>query len=656
MHRGHSEHGQVLVLFAILITILLAFAGFTIDVGRQVAERRHVQTAADAAALAACRALIAGDTDSAAAQAASEVALANLQSSPAGAAATIDASPRYHDEDGNGSIDADELTSGIVVAGTIVRVAISSTVETALARIVGVRTLGTGARARCDLQGSPAIPIIARRYANPQGPGNGFVDHVATSASSATGQVDPVDPRGYNGRTAASEASPGPQFAIYGNESKASNDSSFRGFVALDDRNFEGVATRVYYNGVTPGMNANTLKDKEGAYLVSGYPGPAFPSVSTPPNGATQVGVLSGNSTSFVVQQFDDSFKVGDRILLGVYDGTVLEIPDFALTPPVEISLPATTITPVVGPSVKVSRNKEFLSTVTLGLAGDADAVAAGQPPSTNIIPDPPITPPAVGHITEPVWSQNVFQPAVNGTNVAMNDFQSNTVPPGIYTVWIEGESGNPYYQRRRVAVPVRIQLDTNADGDYDDAVDVKVARDFSLVSSVLDGSTPTLGGSISMPIYVNTTSASTTRWNGGAVALGWDAGSLTNCSLNPMSLGSASISFSASSVTPATGTGALSTMSINTSGLAQGCYMFTLRARGTNGDGQPVTHLQTVRFSVATTTSSGQYVDILGFAVFQVDAITANDIIGHAVTGVRADPNDQALRRAQRARLMPWS
>ncbi|MBA2266283.1 MAG: hypothetical protein H0W17_07825 [Chloroflexi bacterium] len=96
--------------------------------------------------------------------------------------------------------------------------------------------------------------------------------------------------------------------------------------------------------------------------------------------------------------------------------------------------------------------------------------------------------------------------------------------------------------------------------------------------------------------------------------------------------------------------------MSINTSGLAQGCYMFTLRARGTNGDGQPVTHLQTVRFSVATTTSSGQYVDILGFAVFQVDAITANDIIGHAVTGVQADPNDQALRRAQRARLVPWS
>jgi Flp pilus assembly protein TadG len=651
-----DEQGQVLVVFAILITILLAFAAFTIDIGRQVAERRHVQTAADAGALAACRALIAGETDAAAAQAASEVALANLEGSPAGGAAIIASPPSYEDEDGNGSIDADELKSGIVIASTSVRVAISSTVETTLARVVGVMTLETGARARCNLQGWPAIPIVARRYANPPGPGNGFIDHLASIATSGSGQVDNVDPRGYGGRTPASEAAPGPQFSIYGNESKASNDSSFRGFVALDVRNFEGLATRVYYNEVTAGTSPTTLKDIEGAYLIDGYPGPAFPPVSTPPNGSTQVAVLSGNSTSFVVQKVEDAYEVGDRILLGVYDGTVMEIPDFALTPPVEIALPATTTTPYDGPTVKVSRNREFLSTVTLSLAGDADAVAAGQPASTNIIPDPPVTPPTAGHITEPVWSRNVFTPAVNGTDVAMNDFQTNTVPPGIYTVWIEGESGNPYYQQRRVPVPVRIQKDANGDGDYNDAGDVKTTRDFSLINSVLDGSTPTLGASIALPIRVNTTTASSTRWNGGAVALSWDTGSLTNCSLNPASLGSASIGFSPASVTPTTGTGALSTLTINTTGLAQGCYMFTLRAHGTNGDAQPVTHLQSVRFTVATTTSSGQYVDIIGFATFEIDAITSNDIIGHAITGIAADANNGTLRRAQRARLVPWT
>jgi hypothetical protein len=658
MGRRRDERGQVLVIFAVLLTLLLAFAGLTVDVGRQVAERRHVQTAADAAALAACRALIAGDSDGTAAATALQVANANLAHSPAGAAAAVAAPATYEDEDGDGSIEAHELTSGIVIASTTVRVAISSTVETTLARLVGVGELETGARARCDLQGSPAVPIVARRYANPAGPGGGFVDHLATSATSASGAVDALNAHGYDVRIPASEAAPGPQFSIYGNESKASNDSSFRGFVALDVRDFEAADTRVYYNGVTASTNANTLKDKEGEYLVSGYPGPAFPAVSTPANGDTQVAVLSGNSTSFVVHQFDDSFKVDDRILLGVYDSTVMEIPDFALTPPAEVSLPGTTTAPVDGPTLKVSRNKAFLSTVTLHLHGDTYAATNLGRPEYDIVPDPAVTPPAAGDISEPVWSTNTFEPAVKGTTIQMNDFQTRDVPPGIYTVWLEGHSGNPYYQRRRVPVAVRIQEDANNDGDYNDAGDVKTTRDFSLVNSVLDGSTSVLGGTITMPVHVSTTSAASTRWGatGSGVSLTWDTTSFTDCSLNPASLGVASIGFSSGSLTPATGTGALSNLTVNTAGLAQGCYLFVIRASGTNGDGQPVTHLQNVRITVATTTTAGQYVDIIGFAVFEIDQITSNDILGHAVSGVHADPNDAALRRAQRARLVPWS
>jgi hypothetical protein len=89
---------------------------------------------------------------------------------------------------------------------------------------------------------------------------------------------------------------------------------------------------------------------------------------------------------------------------------------------------------------------------------------------------------------------------------------------------------------------------------------------------------------------------------------------------------------------------------------MSQGCYLFTVRGRGTNSNGQPVTHLETVRFTVAATTSSGQYVDIIGFAVFEIDSIGSNDIQGHAVSGIHASPHDPGLRRAQRARLQPWS
>jgi hypothetical protein len=89
---------------------------------------------------------------------------------------------------------------------------------------------------------------------------------------------------------------------------------------------------------------------------------------------------------------------------------------------------------------------------------------------------------------------------------------------------------------------------------------------------------------------------------------------------------------------------------------MAQGCYLFTIRAHGINGDGQPITRLQRVRFTVATTTSNGQYVDIIGFAVFQVDTVISNEITGHAVSPISADPGDPALRRAQRARLVRWN
>jgi hypothetical protein len=98
-----------------------------------------------------------------------------------------------------------------------------------------------------------------------------------------------------------------------------------------------------------------------------------------------------------------------------------------------------------------------------------------------------------------------------------------------------------------------------------------------------------------------------------------------------------------------------LSNLTINSVGLAPGCYNFNVRGHGTNGAGQPVVHVQPITFTVATTPSGGSYVDITGFSVFEVTGMDANSIFGRAVSGVYADPNDPALRRAQRARLQPW-
>ena len=635
-----QPRGQVLVVVALVAALILAAAGIAIDFGRQNAEQRHVQTAADAAALAACQALVDGASDLAAADTARGVADLNLEGSPSAATATIapDGSLQY--SDGHAG-DPAYLISGIMISSSTVRVAIRSTIDTALARVVGVSTLDTGGRARCQLQGGPALPIAARRYEAAPGPGGGFIDFAATEATSGSGEVDAINVLGYDGRTPASEAAPGPDFELYGPNAKAANDSSFRGFVALDVRNFQSTTSRIYYNGVTAGVEENTLKDMEGDYILTGYPGPMFPPVVQPADPNDQVAILSGNDTAMVVGNFKDVFVVGDRILLALYNGTVMQIPDFAISPPSAITVPL--LSPFNGPNFTVSRNDAFNSTVTLHLHGDTNAAAAGQP-TFDIVPDPPVSPPAAGDMNEPTWSTDVFIPAKNGTTVGMSGILTNAVPVGIYTVWLEGHSGNPYFQTRRYPVPVKVGGSV---------------RDFSLANSTTSGAAAALGDAISMPIYVSTTNASATKWGatGTTVALTFDAASFTDCALAPATIGAGQITLSAAAVTPtSSGSGSLSTLSISTVGLAAGCYRFDLRAFGTNGSGEPVTHLLPITFTLATSASTGSYLDIIGFAVFEITNVTANAITGRAVSAVAADPNDAALRRGMHPRLAPWS
>jgi Flp pilus assembly protein TadG len=628
-----TERGQVLVMFALGLVVLLGIAGIAIDLGRMMAERRHLQTAADAGALAGCQSLISGsvaDINAATARARS-VASVNIAGSPSGTTGTMAATAEYADADGDGFLSPDELTSGVVVSSTSVRLAISSTIRTTLASVIGIPTLGVGARAHCTLEHEPALPIVARRYSAPPGPGGGFVDNLATLATSDDGSVD-TDPRGYGGRTPASVDFPGPTFEIYGNESKAHNDSSFRGFIALDVRNFIDETSRQYYNGVDGTTSENELKGETSQYLIDGYRGPPFPAATTPPTGALQVATLSGHNTDPVVQNFGDAFDTGDRIMLAVYDGTVMAIPDFSITPPPRITLPATTATPTDGPSFQVSRNANFTGTVALDLLGDASAPAS----SDNILPVAGTGPPGAGTLNEPVFNPDNFFPAGPGTIVVMEDFSTNAIAPGIYTVWVQGTSSTPVKVRRH---PVAVYIGG-------------ATRDFNLTNSELSGATDTPGATISLPIRLRSESWGAT---GTAVALSWDSSSFTNCLRQPAALGIATIGFSPSSVTPAGGQGGLSTLTVDTDGLAAGCYMFTIRAKGTNGDGQPVTHLTDITFLVNSQPGDGSYVEITGFTMFEVVDVVGNTITGRAIGPICGDPNCVELRQVQRARLIPW-
>lgn len=657
------ERGQVLAIFAIGLVALLGFTALAIDIGRMVSERRHLQNAADAGVLAACQKLIDGASDADAAAAGRQVALINLGGSPAGATAAIAeyGSPEY--EDGQPS-DPPYLVSGVLVethteaVGTSItvrkraRLAIDATMTTTFARVVGIDGLDVGARARCGMEGGPTVPIVARRYTNAPGPNDPdcpsagattFVDFLATAGTSTCGAIDETNVLGYGGRTPASESEPGPPFSLYGPDSKAGNDASFRGFIAVDIRNFASSTSRKYYNGVTAGTNANTIKQKEGEYILARfYPGPPFPPVTTPPDPNGQVAVLSGNDTAMVVGNFDDVYHVGDPLVLAVYSGMVKTIPDFSITPPATIDLPPSTTTPVDGPAFTVSRNDSFSGTVELHLHGDSNA----PDPADDIVDSAAGNgTPAAGKINQPRWDPPAgptdgFQPTRRGTTVTMRDVQTNAVVPGIYTVWLEGHSASPYNTTRSASAPVRIG---------------GAVRDFSLANSMTTGQTDTLGGTITLDLRVSTARTSAaSNWGSttSAVQLSADAASLPPGMSTPPS-------FSPSSVVPSVASGSnlgtQSTLTINTSGLAAGTYEFVVRGKGTNGAGQPVTHLLPVTFSVVSPPSGGSYVDIIGFAAFEVTAVTANAIEGRAISPVAASADDWSLRRAHRARLIPW-
>src|SRR4029078_9397226 len=131
-----SSPGQVLVLFALGITVLFAAAGMAFDVGRFYSERRFLQNAADAAALAAANALIRGETSTQADARAREVLAQNFNHSPSGTApAQPPTSPVY--EAGHAG-DPDYLANGILINGGEVRVAVQNPVGYTFGRLIGV--------------------------------------------------------------------------------------------------------------------------------------------------------------------------------------------------------------------------------------------------------------------------------------------------------------------------------------------------------------------------------------------------------------------------------------------------------------------------------------------------------------------------------------
>lgn len=123
MEIGRSEEGQTLVQVTLMLVVLLGFVALAIDVGHVYAERRRMQNAADAGALAGAYELCrVSDEDLARAKAMEYMAL-------------------------NGVPPAEIDPADVSIEGNVVNVTAQETTDTYLAGFVGFSTIDVGADA-----------------------------------------------------------------------------------------------------------------------------------------------------------------------------------------------------------------------------------------------------------------------------------------------------------------------------------------------------------------------------------------------------------------------------------------------------------------------------------------------------------------------------
>jgi putative Flp pilus-assembly TadE/G-like protein len=624
--------GQVMVIFAMGLIMLLTFASLAFDIGRFYSERRFLQNAADAGALAMANALIRGDTQSEADAQARDVLARNFLGSPNGSLpADPPATPAY--EAGHAG-DPDYLNNGILVTGSEIRVAVQSDVGYTFGRVIGLNTNTIVARARVRSIGD-MLPIAVRHYINAPGPAaaasapcaidtNAFHDLIATEDTSCLGtsndgslRTNPSPGAAYNASNPDNDpSSHGPIITLVGQGAAPGNNASFRGFVVLDVRNFASGSSNLFYNGATAAMNTNTLKALEAGWVGPGYPGPDFPPVTSPPDPNDQVGIMDGNSSGIVIDEIAARYSPGDEILAAVYSGTTMTIPDFAYSVGNTQTI-GTTQTRNNVVAMTLSKNASFAGVVTT--TAFKDWGDAANPYGTTLAPVT-FTP----------------EPATPNTTVRWATFSTVGAPVGIYTVWVQGHSSSPYLTDHYYPVAINIG---------------GVARDFSSSSAGLVIPISTTGSTGSGTMTFSTGNASTTFK--GTISLSVEGGPQDNGVL-PAGIGA--ISVSPSTLNLASSGSQSTTVTINGGSLSPGEYLMTVRATGTNNSGQVVTRLVPFVFDIATGATSNEYVDILGWAVFRITSDINNSIDGYAISGVYTDVNDPQLRRGQTARLVPWN
>ena len=656
------------MLVALLFVLLMGFAALSLDVGRFYAERRFLQNAVDSAALACARAYSQGGSVQTSWNAADTVLQHfNLLGDPTSTVVTY---PGAGDQvsgataaliyDG-GIVSDQNLNAGIEPIADPVgcRVAVTVNVPTYFIKLLqpSLQSIGMTTRAYAKSIGG-FLPSVTYKYSNGPGPGDGNTNNFI-AWTMEEGQDYQCTVSSDAGCTPASVTDPGREHILMGAGAKATNDSSFRGYIALDIRDFQtvdgsGNPIHQAYNGVAPTASVNTLKSFEGNWIDNGYPGPDLCVVSgvnfLP---CAEVGALDGSSSGIFVSDYSNFFRVGDIIMLQLYDGTVKSIPDFTMQAPT-LTVPANGT--VTTSTIQYTMNTQFQASGSVigtelyyedgSLTGGPGDQSGSNPFMTGAIATCSDNSPPAGRKICGSFVSNPTPPNVATYAQSWTSMTASGAAKGIYLAWLRGNATAPYDQRQ-----------------HDSLVTLTVAgqqKDFNLNSSTGNVFVASPGVQADFPIAVRTNSGST-AWNGGNITLSWEqcpkfvdpvSGVTTQLSCRINGTGTSSVDVAVGS-----GSSVQATFNVDTSSASSDrTYSGWIRGYGHDASGDPVNHLFQVTVQVNTTAGGvTNYVDVIGYAAFKITAISSNDVTGVAVSKYVLDPNDPAVAIARKIRLVPW-
>jgi hypothetical protein len=648
---ARDDAGQTVVLVALMFTVLMGFAALGIDVGRFYSERRYVQSAVDAAALA-CAYSFGHGGDNVAAWAAGDAILQdrNLKSNPLGVAITYSA---RGSETYDGIVEDHNLISGILPVttnGRGCRVAITVDVPTFLIKILSpsLNTIKMTTQGYAKSKGG-MLPTVVTRYSSPPGPAALDAPNLFHDRTMAEGFDWACSTTTTSGCTPASEAQPGREFVIFGQAAKATNDASFRGYIGLDIRDFttvDGSGNLVHeaYNYVPPTVTVNLLKDYESAWIIeSSYPGPDICDVVVGDfQPCAQIAVINGSSSGQFVTDYETRFDVGDLLMLQMYDGTVKTVPDFNITSGT-LALP---LSGTATSSVTYTMSPQFAlsgAQVTTSLIPDNGTMTDDG--GGTVLTNPFLN--GCATMSSPAFSANPTLPNQSSYTQVWNTITTSGCDKGIFQAWLRGTSSAPYTSRIHETL-----VNINVGGQ---------ARDYSLVSSDAYASIAGPGTQADYVIRTTTATGGATKWTGSnLLTLSWaKCPTSTDQSILPPEALVCGIdgNFGTTSITNVD-PGENHTLNVQTF-LARSNEVYKGWVRMTGLDdvtNKRVTHLLEVTLEVGVIAGGAtQYVDVLGYTVFKITSINSNDVNGRAVSGMYLDPDDIAVSAGKKIGLVPW-